>query len=449
MSVNNAQNQLLARDQKHLIHPLHNPAAQKSGTVWVGGKGAILIDANGKEYLDGLSGLWCNSAGNGRRELADAAYDQMQTMAYASGYAGSSNPNAIELGERLAEVAYPSINHFYFTSGGGEASDTNFKTARYFWKLKGKPDKTKVISRVWGYHGVTMAAMCATGISAYWPMFEPRVPGFIHIPSPYPYRYEAPEGESQGLAAANELEKAILREGPDTVAMFMAEPVQGAGGVIPPQDDYFPRIREICDQYDVLLVADEVITGFSRTGKMFGLEHWGIEPDMFQFAKAVTSGYFPLGGVGMSDHVAEVLNSGDQVWMHAYTYSAHPVGCRVALAMLDIIKKEDFVGQAADKGRYLLNGLSATLSSHPHVGDVRGLGLMCAVEMVKDKASKEEFAASEKVGIRVHAECAKRGLFSRVRGDVFCLAPPIVTTYAQLDQIVEILHDAIVEVLGS
>ncbi len=449
MTTNNAQSQLLARDQKHLIHPLHNPAANKNGVVWVGGKGAILTDANGKEYLDGLSGLWCNSAGNGREELARAAYDQMQTMGFASGYAGSSNPAAIELGERLSEIAYPSINHFYFTSGGGEASDTNFKIARYYWKLMGKPDKTKVISRIWGYHGVTLAAMCATGISSYWPMFEPRVPGFVHIPSPYPYRYEAPAGESQGIAAANELEKAILREGPDTVAMFIAEPVQGAGGVILPQDDYFPRIREICDQYDVLLVADEVITGFARTGTMFGLEHWGIEPDTFQFAKAVTSGHFPLGGVGMSDKVAEVINSGEQVLMHAYTYSAHPVGCRVALAMLDIIEKEDFVGQAKAKGKYLLSGLSAALSNHPHVGDVRGLGLMCAVEIVRDKQSKEEFAAPEKIGIKVHDACARRGLFSRTRGDVFCLAPPMITSSAQLDRIVEILHESIVEVLGA
>ena len=449
MTANSAQSQFLARDQRHLIHPLHNPAAQKNGVVWVSGRGAVLVDANGKEYLDGLSGLWCNSAGNGREELARAAYDQMQTMGYASGYAGSSNPGAIALAERLAQLAYPSINHFYFTSGGGEASDSNFKTARYYWKLMGKPQKTKVISRIWGYHGVTLAAMCATGISSYWPMFEPRVPGFIHIPSPYPYRYEAPEGDSQGIAAANELEKAILKEDPDTIAMFIAEPVQGAGGVIPPQDDYFPRIREICDRYDVLLVADEVITGFSRTGKMFGLEHWGVEPDMFQFAKAVTSGYFPLGGVGLSDKVAEVINSGEQVWMHAYTYSSHPVGCRVALAMLDIIEKEDFVGQAEEKGRYLLNALGAALSDHPHVGDVRGLGLMCGVEIVKDKQTKEEFDAGDKVGIRVHSACAERGLFSRVRGDVFCLAPPIVTSHAQLDQIVEILHESIVEVLGD
>lgn len=449
MTTNSAQSQLLARDLRHLIHPLHNPAAQQSGVVWVGGKGAVLVDADGKEYLDGLSGLWCNSAGNGREELARAASDQMKTLAYASGYAGSSNPNAIALAERLAGLAYPSINHFYFTSGGGEASDSNFKTARYYWKVMGKPEKTKVISRVWGYHGVTLAAMSATGISAYWPMFEPRVPGFVHIPSPYPYRYEAPEGVSQGIAAANELEKAILREGPETVAMFIAEPVQGAGGVIPPQDDYFPRIREICDQYDVLLVADEVITGFGRTGRLFALERWGVEPDMMQFAKAITSGYFPLGGVGLSDKVADVVNSGEQVWMHAYTYSAHPVGCRVALAMMDIVEKEDFAGLAEEKGYYLLNGLSAALSDHTHVGDVRGLGLMCGVEIVKDKQTKEEFEAGDKVGPRVHAACMKRGLFSRVRGDVFCLAPPMITSHAQLDRIVEILADSIVEVLGS
>ena len=205
--------------------------------------------------------------------LVDAASQQMATLPYASGYTGSANPKAIELAEMLFEMMYPKINHFFFTSGGGESSDSNFKMARYYWKLNGKPEKTKVISRQWGYHGVTLAAMCATGISSYWPMFEPRIPGFVHIPSPYPYRYQAPEGVSQGIAAANELEQVILREGPETVAMFLAEPVQGASGVIVPQDDYFPRIREICDQYEFLLVADEVITGFGRTGTLFGLQH--------------------------------------------------------------------------------------------------------------------------------------------------------------------------------
>jgi adenosylmethionine-8-amino-7-oxononanoate aminotransferase len=279
-------------------------------------------------------------------------------------------------------------------------------------------------------------------------MFEPRVPGFVHIPSPYPYRYQAPDGVSQGVAAANELEKAILAEGPDTVGMFLAEPVQGAGGVIVPQDDYFARVREICDQYDVLLVTDEVITGFGRTGKKFGLEHWGVEPDMIQFAKGVTSGYFPLGGIGISDEIADVLNQGDPVWMHAYTYSSHPVGCRVASANLEIIEREGLVAQAGEKGNRLREGLEQALAGHPHVGEVRGLGLMCAVEIVADKASKEEFPAADKTGFRIHAETEKRGLFSRVRGDVYVLAPPVVITEAEIDRTVEVVSEAVTAVLG-
>jgi adenosylmethionine-8-amino-7-oxononanoate aminotransferase len=321
---NDAEAALIDRDAAHLIHPLHSRSAHAEGKVWVGGEGAYLIDANGDRFIDGLSGLWNNTAGNGRVELVEAATRQMQELAYASGYTGSSNPRAIELAERLSQLTYPNINHFYFTSGGGEATDSNIKMARYYWKLKGRPEKTKVISRIWGYHGVTIAAMCCTGMSPYWKMFEPRMPGFVHIPTPYPYRYQAPEGsKSQGIAAANELEKALLAEDPDTVAMFLAEPVQGAGGVLVPQDDYFPRIREICDRYDVLLVSDEVITAFGRTGTMFGLQHWGVQPDLIQYAKAITSGYFPLGGIGVSDAIAEVMLESGEPWMHAYTYSAH------------------------------------------------------------------------------------------------------------------------------
>ncbi|MDP7017747.1 MAG: aspartate aminotransferase family protein [Pirellulaceae bacterium] len=437
---------LLQRDLNHLIHPLHHRAGHENGHVWTRGEGIYLYDVDGKPYIDALSGLWNVVAGHGRQELAAAASAQMEQLAYCSGYTGSSNPLAIELGEQLAAITYPQINRFFFTSGGGEASDTCFKIARYFWKVLGKPEKTKVISRQWGYHGVTLAAMSATGIASYWPMFEPRVPGFVQIPSPYPYRYEAPPGQSQGEAAANELEQAILREGPETVAMFFAEPVQGAGGVIVPQDDYFPRIRAICDQYEVLLVADEVITGFGRTGKMFGLEHWGVQPDMIQFAKAITSGYFPLGGVGVSDRVAATFD-GDDVWMHAYTYSAHPVGCAVALRNLQIIREEEFPAQAGTKGARFLENLRGSLSNHPHVGDVRGLGLMCAVEIVADRESKEEFPAAENIGARVHAAAQQRGLFSRMRGDVFCLAPPIVSSEEELDRIVEIIAASIADVL--
>ena len=440
--------ELLVRDHAHLIHPLHDPQAHKAGHVWVKGEGAILTDADGKKYLDGLSGLWNVVAGHARAELAEAAKVQMETLGYCSGYSGSSNPQAIELAERLADLTYPSINRFFFTCGGGEASESSFKMARSYWKLRGKPDKTKVISRQWGYHGVTLAAMSATGISSYWSLFEPRVPGFIHIPSPYPYRYKAPAGVSQGVAAANELERAIRREGPDTVAMFLAEPVQGAGGIIVPQDDYFPRVREICTHYDVLFVADEVITGFGRTGKLFALDHWKVEPDIVQFAKAITSGYFPFGGIGVNDTIAEALETDPAVWMHAYTYSAHPVGCAVALRTLRIIDEEDFPGQAADKGAALLARLRSALADHPHVGEVRGQGLMCGVELVQDKATKAEFPPQGKIGARVQAEALERGLFSRVRGDVFLLAPPIITTHAQLERAVEILAASVRTVLG-
>lgn len=445
---NDANLALLERDQDHLIHPLHSASVHAGAHVWVKGEGSTLIDANGDRFIDGLAGLWNNIAGHGRSELVAAASRQMTELPFASGYAGSSNPRAIELAERLSRITYPSINHFFFTSGGGEATDSNIKMARYYWKLKGRPDKTKVISRQWGYHGVTLAAMCATGISSYWPMFEPRIPGFSHIPSPYPYRYQAPEGESQGIAAANELEKEILRQGADTVAMFLAEPVQGAGGVIPPQDDYFPRIREICDKHDVLLVADEVITGFGRTGRMFSLEHWGIEPDMMQYAKGITSGYFPLGGIGVSDKIADTMAASGEPWMHAYTYSAHPVGCSIAIAMMDIIEREDFPGQAASKGKRLLDGLHDALHHHPNVGDVRGLGLMAGVEIVEDKESKKSFDASANVGGRLHKACVERGLFTRCRGDVICLAPPITTPEHDLGRIPSILADAVHAVLG-
>jgi putrescine---pyruvate transaminase len=257
---------LLTRDLASLIHPLHDAAAHRSGHVWVRGQGAMLVDADGKEYIDGLAGLWNVVLGHGRRELVEAAREQLETLAYASGYSGSSNVRAIELAERLTRLMYPSISRFFFTSGGAEANESAIKMARAYWKLRSRPGKTKVISREFGYHGTTLAAMSATGIAGYWPLFEPRVPGFIHIPAPYPYRAAMSDGPSYGVAVANALEEAILREGADTVAMFLAEPVIGVGGVLVPPDDYFPRIREICDRHDVLFAADEVITGFGRTG---------------------------------------------------------------------------------------------------------------------------------------------------------------------------------------
>jgi adenosylmethionine-8-amino-7-oxononanoate aminotransferase len=435
-------------DHDHLLHPLYHPSAHQEPKVWVEGRGAMVKDVSGREYIDGLSSLWNVNVGHGREELAQAAYEQMKQLAFYSAYAGSTNPQAIRLAEKLSELFYPSINTFFFTSGGAESTESSFKTARFYWKAAGKPDKVKFISRMKGYHGVTMAAMAATGLPAYWPMFEPRMPGISHIESPYPYRFvNKTPGVSDGVAAANLLEEAILREGPETVAAFIAEPVQGAGGVIPAQDDYFPRIREICDQYEVLLIADEVITGFGRTGRWFGLEHYGVEPDIAQFAKGITSGYIPLGGIGVSDKIRAAIDSvpPDKRWMHAFTYSGHPTACAVANANIAIIEREGLVARAAEVGAYMNNAL-LELEELPAVGNVRGKGMMAAVELVADKATKEPFPAAANMGAKVQKELVKRGLYTRIVGDTICLAPPLVTPTETIDRIVQILGESIAAV---
>lgn len=437
----------LAADRAHLLHPLHHPSSYASGRTWVSASGAVVTDDGGREYIDGLAGLWCVNVGHGRRELADAAHAQMTALAYHSTYAGSTNHRAIELAEKLSTMTYPSINTFFFTSGGAEATETSIKTARFFWKTQGCHDKVKVISRRRAYHGLTLAAMSATGLPAFWPMFEPRVPGFLHIDAPDPYRFAGADAEqSVGVAAANQLEDAILREGADTVAAFIAEPVQGAGGVIVPPPDYFARIREICNRHDVLFISDEVITGFGRTGRWFGLEHYGVEPDIMQFAKGVTSGYIPLGGIGVSDRIRDAINSVPpaQRWMHAYTYSGHPTCCAVALRNIEIIEREELIARASRAGTRLIDRLR-TLESLDHVGHVRGQGLIAAVEVVADKQTKTPFAPALGMTQRLTEALLERGLCTRVAMDCICLAPPFVIADDQINRIVEIIG----EVVGS
>jgi putrescine---pyruvate transaminase len=436
---------LLAADSAHLIHPLHHPSAAATTRVWVEGKGARIRDAAGKEYIDGLAGLWNVNVGHGRRELADAAHKQMATLAYHSAYAGGSNYSAIALAEKLSELLYPSINTFFFTSGGAEATEASIKTARFYWKALGKSDKVKVISRHRAYHGLTLAAMSATGLPAFWPMFEPRVPGFLHIDAPDPYRFTSQDpGVSLGVAAARQLEQAILREGADTVAAFLAEPVQGAGGVIVPPADYFAEIRRICDKYDVLFIADEVITGFGRTGRWFGLEHYGVEPDVVQFAKGITSGYVPLGGMGVSDKVRDVMNSvpPGKRWMHAYTYSGHATCCAVALENIAIIEREGLVERAVASGARLMERLN-TLVDDEHVGHVRGQGLIAAIEVVLDKSTKQLFPAESGLAGRLTEAMLQRGLYTRVALDCICIAPPLVISDDEIDRLVAIARDAI------
>ena len=303
--------------------------------------------------------------------------------------------------------------------------------------------------------------MSATGMAAYWKMFEPRVPGFVHIQTCYPYRFQgAKPGETVGQAAARELEEAILREGPDTVAAFIGEPIHGGGGVIYPTDDYWPLVRQVCNRHNVLLIADEVITGFCRTGRWFATGHWRIQPDIRSFAKGVTSGYLPLGGIMINRAIKDAIDNvkPEDRWMHAYTYSGHPTCCAVALKNLEIMERERLSDNAAAMGTRLYEGLKATFGDHPHVGDIRGgKGLLAALELVEDRATKKNFAGDRKVAPRIQTEMMKRGLVTRTRpaagahpapGDSVFYAPPLVVTAAEVDRTIAITRDAIKAVLG-
>jgi adenosylmethionine-8-amino-7-oxononanoate aminotransferase len=441
--------QLLESDRRFLVHPLHHPEDHKTPLLVTEGRGAMLHLADGREVIDGLAGLWNVNVGHGRGELADAAAGQMRKIAYASAYVGATNEPAIRLGEKIVKHAYANSSAVYYTTGGAESNESAFKTARFFWKVQDKPEKTKFISRIHGYHGVTMAAMSATGMAAYHKMFGPLVPGFVQVAPPYPYRWQG--NEECGVGAAEAVEQAILREGPESVAGVICEPVMGAGGVIVPPETYFPKLREICDKYEVLLIADEVITGFGRTGRWFALGHWGVEPDIVSFAKGVTSGYLPLGGNILSKRVHDaILNAPlDRRYMHAATYSGHPVCCAVGLRNVEIIESEGLVDRSATMGKRLLDNLKHELGDLPVVGDIRGLGLMCGVELVADRGTK---APALGVGVKVSREAMSRGLLVRARpgsadpatGDTMCLSPPLATPEEILERIPTILRESIV-----
>lgn len=447
----NQKSAIVRQDRSRLIHPQHHPSEHLDPQIWVSGEGVMLRNLEGEEYIDGLSGMWNVYVGHGRKELVDAASQQMQRLAFSTAYAGSTHRPAVELAERVKELVYPGIDAFYFTLGGSDATDTSVRTARFYWGAQGRPEKFKIISRKLGYHGSTIGAAAATGVEEFSAVFGPRANGFLQIESPYPYRFTTRRTDvSEGVAAADLLEEAILREGPESVAAFIAEPVQGGGGgVIIPPADYFPRIREICNRYDVLFISDEVITGFGRTGRWFALEHWGVEPDIVQFAKGITSGYFPLGGVGVSGAVKDVMDSVDPAkrWMHGYTCSAHPVACAVALANLRIIEDEGLVERSHLLGTRLLEKLRP-LASTAHVGEVRGLGLLAGIEIVEDKATKARFPESFGIGKKVRDQLLSLGLCTRVTDDIICLAPPLVVSEEEVDRTADIVRQAITATVG-
>lgn len=439
MTTPRFNNAALQEQDKHQLHPLQHPKTHADPLVIERGEGVYLYTADGRKILDGMAGLWNVNVGYGREELAQAAYDQMKRLAFTSNFAGMTNIPATELANKLSGYAYPDLKTTFFTSGGSESNDSAFKIARYYWKRMGKPEKYKVIARKLAYHGITMASTFATGIERYHKMFGPAVPGFVHVAPPYPYRFEGEikDGETIGTAAARLIEEAILREGADTVAAVIAEPVQGVGGVIVPPEDYFPRVREICDRYGVLLIADEVITGFGRTGAMFGLTRYGIQPDILSFAKAITSGYQPLGGNQISDAIYDTIQSAPDTdsWMHGYTYSGHATACAVALRNIELIENEKLVERAQTMGARLYAGLQ-TLKDFPFVGDVRGIGLINGVELVADRETR---AADPALAAKVTKMCQDRGLRTRNVASTLAFAPPLTITEEEVDEIVRIL----------
>ncbi len=429
---------IAALDEKQL-HPLQNAANHAQPLIIDRGEGVWLVTTDGRRILDAMAGLWNVNIGYGNQELGEVAREQMGRLAYTSNFAGMTNAPSAALAARLAGYAYAGLNHTFFTSGGSESNDSAFKTARYYWKRVGRPGKYKIIARQGAYHGITLAATFATGVDRYHKMFGPPVDGFLHIPAPYPFRYagEIHDGETVGQAAARALEEAILREGADTVAAFIAEPIQGVGGVIVPPEDYFPAVRAICDRHDVLLIADEVITGWGRTGEMFALNRYGIVPDILSFAKGVTSGYLPLGGIQVHDRIWDaIITAGrDDGWMHGYTYSGHAAACAVGLRNIDILERENLVENARTMGIRLREGLEK-MRQFESVGDVRGLGLLAALEFVTDRDTKEGDAA---LAERVMNQALARGVRTRALGSSLAFSPGLCITADEVDHIIDII----------
>ena len=416
----------------------------------VRGDGAYVWDANGKRYLDGLAGLFVVNAGHGRQELADAAAKQAAELAYFPLWS-YAHPKAIELAERIAQLAPGDLNRVFFTTGGSEAVESAWKLARAYFKRMGEPLRHKVVSRYVAYHGTSMGALSITGIPPFRVDFEPLVPGGIKVPNANFYR--APEfcrdDEAQfGLWAADEIERAILREGPETVCAVFLEPVQNAGGCLPPPVGYFQRVREICDRYGVLLVSDEVICAWGRLGEYFGAQRYGYQPDIITTAKGLTSGYSPLGAMITSDALMEPFFGDKQMFAHGITFGGHPVSCAVALANLDIFEREDLVGHVRSTSQ-AFRGTLEKLHDLPIVGDVRGDGYFFGIELVKDKATRETFtdAESERIlrGFLSHA-LFDAGLYCRAddRGDpVVQLSPPLICEQQQFDEMEQILREVL------
>jgi adenosylmethionine-8-amino-7-oxononanoate aminotransferase len=414
--------------------------------IIVRGDGCYVYDEHGNRYLDGLSGLFCVNAGHGRTELGEAAARQVEELDFYTLWS-YAHPRAIELAARIASLAPGDLNRVFFTSGGSEAVESALKLARNYHRVLGKGQKHKVIAREIAYHGTSLGALSATGITDLRAQFEPLTPGACHVPNTNVYRWPQ---EREPTWAADAIEERIVFEGPETVAAVILEPVQNAGGCFVPPDGYFQQVREICDQYDVLMISDEVICAWGRLGHYFGCERFGYQPDIVTMAKALTSAYAPMGALVASDRVAEPFMKGDASFAHGFTFAGHPVAAAIAMANLDVFEREDLCGHVrAKEGEF--RAMLETLHDLPIVGDVRGAGYFQAIELVKDKDTKESFddAESEKL-LRgfLSGELYRRGLICRAddRGDpVVQLAPPLIADTEQFEEIHDVLRDVLTE----
>ncbi|OLF50853.1 aspartate aminotransferase family protein [Pseudomonas chlororaphis] len=408
---------------------------EKGPRIITNAEGVYLWDSEGNKILDGMAGLWCVAVGYGREELAEAASKQMRELPYYNLFFQTAHPPALELAKAIADVAPKGMNHVFFTGSGSEGNDTMLRMVRHYWAVKGQPKKKTIISRVNGYHGSTVAGASLGGMTYMHEQGDLPIPGIVHIPQPYWFG----EGgdmtpEEFGIWAANQLEEKILEVGVDNVGAFIAEPIQGAGGVIVPPQSYWPRIKEILAKYDILFVADEVICGFGRTGEWFGSDFYDLKPDMMTIAKGLTSGYIPMGGLVVRDEVVAVLNEGGD-FNHGFTYSGHPVAAAVALENIRILREEKIIERVqAETAPYLQKRLRE-LNDHPLVGEVRGVGLLGAIELVQDKATRARYVGKG-VGMICRQFCFDNGLIMRAVGDTMIIAPPLVISKEEIDELV-------------
>jgi putrescine---pyruvate transaminase len=436
---------LQAADSAHFLHPFTDfqGLARKGSRIIQRADNIYLWDSDGHKILDAMSGLWCVNVGYGQQALVEAATQQLKELPFYNAFFQTATVPAIELAELLAEVTPPQFKHVFFSGSGSEGNDTVVRMVRRYWDLLGQPDRSVIISRHNAYHGSTMAGASLGGMSGMHAQGGLPIPGIQHIEQPYWWQHGRPQGptrEAFGLQAARWLEERILAIGPDKVAAFIGEPVQGAGGVIIPPSTYWPEVQRICDQYGVLLVSDEVICGFGRTGSWFGCETLGFKPDLMTFAKGVTSGYVPLGGVMVGDRVAQVLIERGGEFNHGYTYSGHPVACAVGLANIKLIRELKLVEHVRDDvGPYLAKSY-ASLADHPLVGDAETCGLMGALLLVKDKARGTPFPDGVEIGMVCRGHCFGNGLIMRAVGDRMIIAPPLVITRAQIDEMVTLIR---------